>query len=61
MPIALVRRLIGAVKWPVEIVRQGKHFGTRQAKDCGAAGDLHGLVTQIRNGGLASDQQTSAA
>jgi hypothetical protein len=54
--------LIGAAKWPVEIDRKGKHFGTRRAKDYGAAGELRdGLVAQIQAGRLVSDQQASAA
>jgi hypothetical protein len=62
MPVTLVLRVIGATKWPVEIHRKGKHFGTRHAKDYGAAGELRdGLVTQIREGKLVSDQQASAA
>jgi hypothetical protein len=62
MPVTLILRAVGAAKWPVEIDRRGKHFGTRHAKDYGAAGELRdGLVAQIQAGRLAPDQQTSAA
>lgn len=62
MPITLVLRVLGVSRWPVEIDRQGKHFGTRHAKDYGAAGELRdGLVEQIQGGDLPSDQQASAA
>ena len=54
--------LFDTAKWPVEIDRKGKHFGTRRAKDYGAAGGLRdGLVAQIQAGRLVSDQQASAA
>lgn len=62
MPITLALRVLGLAHWPVEITRQGKHFGTRRAKDYAAAGELRdGLVAQIRVGDLPPDQQPSAA
>ncbi len=51
MPITLALRVMGAAKWPVEIDRKGKHFGTRHAKDYGSAGELRDdLVGQIQAG-----------
>jgi hypothetical protein len=62
MPITLVLRLVGAAEWPVEIDRNGRHFGTRHAKDYGTAGELRdGLVGEIQAGELASDHQAAAA
>jgi len=29
MPFVVLLRLVGAARWPVEIVRQGKHFATK--------------------------------
>jgi uncharacterized membrane protein YgcG len=62
MPITLALRVLGMARWPVEIGREGRHFGTRHAKDYAAAGELRdGLATQIEGGDLPSDQQPSAA
>jgi hypothetical protein len=62
MPITLALRVVGAARWPVEIGRQGKHFGTRHAKDFPAAGELRdGLAARIQRGDPPSDQQASAA
>jgi uncharacterized membrane protein YgcG len=62
MPITLALRVLGMARWPVEIGREGRHFGTRHAKDYAAAGELRdGLATQIEGGHLPSDQQPSAA
>lgn len=62
MPITLTLRVLGMARWPVEIGCQGKHFGTRHAKDYAAAGELRdGLATQIEGGDLPSRQHPSAA
>lgn len=62
MPIMLLLRLIGQGPWPVEIGRQGEHFGTRHANDFAAAGELRdGLIDEIERGVLPADRQTSAA
>jgi hypothetical protein len=60
MPIALLLRLIGQSRWPVEIGRQGEHFGTRHAEDFAAAGDLRdGLITDIGRGLLPVAEKAS--
>ena len=51
MPIALLLRVIGQSRWPVEIGRQGEHVLTRHAEDFAAAGELRdGLLTDIWRG-----------
>lgn len=51
MPIALLLRVIGKSRWPVEIGRQGEHVLTRHAEDFAAAGELRdGLITDIGRG-----------
>lgn len=40
MPVALLLRLCGVSKWPVEIGSAGKHFTTERADDYAAAGAL---------------------
>ncbi|MET0476082.1 MAG: hypothetical protein ABW001_15730 [Mycobacterium sp.] len=62
MPIALLLRLIGLNRWPVEIGRQGEHFGTRHARDFAAAGELrNGLLDEIERGVLPADRQAASA
>ncbi len=57
MPITLLLRLIGQGRWPVEIGRQGEHFGTRHAGDFAAAGELRdAMITEIERGVLPSQQ-----
>jgi hypothetical protein len=51
MPFALLLRLFGAARWPVEIARQGKHFTTEYAEDLdGAATLADELVTRLESG-----------
>lgn len=45
MPIALLLRLVGAARWPVEIGRRGAHFATQHADGFSAAGDLRDRLT----------------
>jgi len=53
MPFALLLRLLGAARWPVQINRQGKHFATRYADDFAAATALRDEVAgQIELGSL---------
>jgi hypothetical protein len=60
MPIALLLRMIGQSRWPVEIARQGEHFGTRHAPDFAAAGELrNGLLDEIGRGVLPAAPQAS--
>ncbi|MBJ7339791.1 hypothetical protein [Mycolicibacterium sp.] len=44
MPITLLLRVIGRGRWPVEISRQGEHFGTRHADDFAGAGELRAAM-----------------
>ena len=51
MPIALLLRVVGQSRWPVEIGRQGEHVLTRHAEDFAAAGELRdGLIADIGRG-----------
>ena len=51
MPIALLLRVVGQSRWPVEIGRQGEHILTRHAEDFAAAGELRdGLIADIGRG-----------
>ena len=51
MPIALLLRVIGQSRWPVEVGRQGEHVLTRHAEDFAAAGELRdGLLADIGRG-----------
>lgn len=45
MPIAVVLRLAGMARWPIEISRGGKHFATEHAGEFGAAGVLRDQVS----------------
>ncbi len=61
MPIMLLSRLIGQGRWPVEIGRQGEHFGTRHAGDFAAAGELRdAMITEIERGVLPVEQKASS-
>lgn len=46
MPIAVLLRLAGMARWPIEIGRGGKHFTTRHAGDFGAAGALRDRLAE---------------
>lgn len=46
MPVAVLLRLAGMVRWPIEIVRAGKHFVTEHAGDFGAAGALRDRLSE---------------
>jgi hypothetical protein len=60
-PVALLLRLLGAERWPVQINRQGKHFATRYAGDFAAATALRDEVAdQIEQGSLPSEQPAAA-
>jgi hypothetical protein len=62
MPITLLLRLIGQARWPVEIGREGEHFGTRHAGDFAAAGELRdALITEIGRGVLPAAEAASAS
>ena len=62
MPIALLLRVIGQSRWPVEIGRQGEHVLTRHAEDFAAAGVLRdGLLTDIGRGLLPVVEKAPAA
>ena len=62
MPITLALRVLGLARWPVEIGRQGKHFGTRHARDYQAAGEMRDdLAARIQRGDLPSEAQETAA
>lgn len=53
MPIMLLLRLLGAARWPVQIIRKGEHFATRYADDFAAAAALRDDVAdQIAVGSL---------
>ena len=62
MPIALLLRVIGQSRWPVEIGRQGEHVLTRHAEDFAAAGELRdGLLTDIGCGLLPVAEKVPSA
>ncbi|KQY07167.1 hypothetical protein ASD37_13905 [Mycobacterium sp. Root135] len=62
MPIALLLRVIGQSRWPVEIGRQGEHVLTRHAEDFAAAGELRdGLLTDIGRGLLPVAEKVPSA
>ena len=62
MPIALLLRVIGKSRWPVEIGRQGEHVLTRHAEDFAAAGELRdGLLTDIGRGLLPVAEKVPSA
>ncbi len=61
MPITLLLRLIGQGLWPVEIGRQGEHFGTRHAEDFAAAGELRdAMIAETERGVLPVEHKVSS-
>jgi hypothetical protein len=59
-PVVLLLRTIGHGHWPVEIGRQGEHFGTRHAPSFAAAGEMrNGLLDEIGRGVLPAAPQAS--
>jgi hypothetical protein len=61
MPFVVLLRLVGAARWPVEIVRQGKHFATKYAPDPGGAAMLRDTLAAQIEAGTSPDAQSKAA
>lgn len=62
MPIAVLLRLFGIARWPVEIGSRGKHFATEHAGDFAAAGVLRDrMVADIAAGRTPPDERESSA
>lgn len=62
MPIAVLLRLFGVARWPVEIGSRGKHFATEHAEDFAAAGVLRDrVVADIAAGRTPPDERESSA
>jgi len=61
MPFVVLLRLVGAARWPVEIVRQGKHFATKYAQDPGGAATLRDTLAAQLEAGTSPDAQSKVA